>query len=177
MQTFCPHLGSFCVVSSFTKFRPNFTFGLLQVILPRPRIGMLSLVTVSPVITVFHSCCLLHHVTIVDKTKPNHTKQVIFADNLFWESDVKISLKIAVSYQSVKKNLYRINESYILRQAIEVSNYRAVREWIKFAVSFQWPLFYFLFIALMRVLKVSDGVREVKQFWLVLMTLSLLIAF
>ena len=40
-----------CVVSSFTTFRPNFTSGLLQVIFPRPRIGMLSLVTVSPVIT------------------------------------------------------------------------------------------------------------------------------
>ena len=59
---FSPHLGSFCVVSSFTTFRPNFTSGLLQVILPRPRIGMLSLVTVSPVITAFHSCCLSHHV-------------------------------------------------------------------------------------------------------------------
>ena len=30
--------------------------------LPRPQIGMLSLVTVSPVITPFHSCCLSHHV-------------------------------------------------------------------------------------------------------------------
>ena len=30
--------------------------------LPRPQIGMLSLVTVSPVITAFHSCCLSHHV-------------------------------------------------------------------------------------------------------------------
>ena len=30
--------------------------------LPWPRIGMMSLVTVSPVITAFHSCCLLHHV-------------------------------------------------------------------------------------------------------------------
>ena len=30
--------------------------------LPRPRIGMLNLVTVSPVITTFHSCCLSHHV-------------------------------------------------------------------------------------------------------------------
>ena len=30
--------------------------------LPRPRIGMMSLVTVSPVITAFHSCCLSHHV-------------------------------------------------------------------------------------------------------------------
>ena len=52
----------FCVVSSFTTFRPNFTSGLLQVILLRPRIGMLSLVTVSQVITAFHSCCLSHHV-------------------------------------------------------------------------------------------------------------------
>ena len=62
LQTFPPHLSSFCVVSSFTTFRPNFTSGLLQVILQRPRIGMLSLVTVSPVITAFHSCCLSHHV-------------------------------------------------------------------------------------------------------------------
>ena len=30
--------------------------------LPRPRIGTLSLAIVSPVITAFHSCCLLHHV-------------------------------------------------------------------------------------------------------------------
>ena len=63
LRTFCPHLGSFCVVfSSFTTFQPNFTSGLLQVILPRPQIGMLNLVTVSPVITAFHSCCLSHHV-------------------------------------------------------------------------------------------------------------------
>ena len=52
----------FCVVSSFTTFRPNFTSGLLQVIYRDLRIGMLSLVTVSPVITAFHSCCLSHHV-------------------------------------------------------------------------------------------------------------------
>ena len=62
MWTFCPHLGSFCVVSSFTTFQPNFTSGLRQVILPRPWRGMLSLETVSPVITAFHSCCLSHHV-------------------------------------------------------------------------------------------------------------------
>ena len=63
LLTFCPHLGIFfCVVSSFTSFRPNFTSGLLQEILPRPRIGILGLVTVSPVITAFHSCCLSHHV-------------------------------------------------------------------------------------------------------------------
>ena len=43
-------------------FRPNISSGLLQVILARPRIGMMSLVTVSPVITASHSCCLSHHV-------------------------------------------------------------------------------------------------------------------
>ena len=32
--------------------------------LPRPRIGILSLVTVSPVITAFHSCCLSHHLSL-----------------------------------------------------------------------------------------------------------------
>ena len=32
LRTFCPHLGRFCVVSSFITFRPNFTSGLLQVI-------------------------------------------------------------------------------------------------------------------------------------------------
>ena len=51
----------FCVVSSFTTFRPN-SLWPSSGDLPRPRIGMLSLVTVSPVITVFHSCCLSHHV-------------------------------------------------------------------------------------------------------------------
>ena len=62
MRTSCPHFGSFCIVSSFITFRQNFTSGRIQVILPRLRIGMLSLVTVSPVITAFHSCCLSHHV-------------------------------------------------------------------------------------------------------------------
>ena len=61
LGTFCRHLCSFCVVFSFTTFRSNFTSGLLQVILPRLRIGMPSLVTVSSVITAFHSCCLSHH--------------------------------------------------------------------------------------------------------------------
>ena len=79
LRTFPPHLGSFCVVSSFTTFRPHFTSGLLQVILPRPRIGMLSLVTVSPVITAFHSCCLSHHV--FDQTWPTW---VGFETTIFW---------------------------------------------------------------------------------------------
>ena len=61
LRTFPPHLGSFCVVSSFTTFRPN-SLWPSSGDLPRPRIGMLSLVTVSPVITAFHSCCLSHHV-------------------------------------------------------------------------------------------------------------------
>ena len=51
----------FCVVSSFITFRPN-SLWPSSGDLPRPRIGMLSLVIVSPVITAFHSCCLSHHI-------------------------------------------------------------------------------------------------------------------
>ena len=61
LRTFWPHLGSFrfflCVVSS-AKFHLWTSSGDL----PRPRIGILSLVAVSPVITAFHSCCLSQHV-------------------------------------------------------------------------------------------------------------------
>ena len=75
LWTFCPHLGSFCVVSSFTTFRPNFTSGLLQ-------IGMLSVVTVSPVITAFHSCCLSHHVFDQVNLWP---AWVVFETAIFWQ--------------------------------------------------------------------------------------------
>ena len=37
LQTFCPHLGSFCVVSSFTTFGPNFPLRPSSGDLPRPR--------------------------------------------------------------------------------------------------------------------------------------------
>ena len=82
LRTFCSHLGSFCVVSSFTTFRPNFTSGLLQVILLRPRLGMLSLVTVPPVITAFHSCCLSHHVFDQVNLWP---AWVGFETSIFWQ--------------------------------------------------------------------------------------------
>ena len=73
----------FCVVSSFTTFRSNFTSGLLQVIFPRPWIGMLSLVTVSPVITaLFHSCCLSHHVFDQENIWP---AWVGFETAIFWQ--------------------------------------------------------------------------------------------
>ena len=55
--------------------------------LPRPRIGMMSLVTVFPVITAFHSCCLSYHVfdqkkfgtdpTIEDQIRIYKTKKSI----------------------------------------------------------------------------------------------------
>ena len=61
LRTFPPHLGSFLCCFFSLRFG-QIPSGLLQVILPRPQIGMLSLVTVSPVITAFHSCCLSHHV-------------------------------------------------------------------------------------------------------------------
>ena len=64
LRTFCPHLGSFFFLCCFffhyvsAKFHHWPSLGDLL----RPRIGMLSLITVSPVITAFHSCCLSHHV-------------------------------------------------------------------------------------------------------------------
>ena len=51
-------------------------------ILPRPRIGMLSLVTVSPVITAFHSCCLSHHVLDQVNLCP---AWVAFKTAIFWQ--------------------------------------------------------------------------------------------
>ena len=50
--------------------------------LPRPRIGMLSLVTVSPVITAFHSCCLSHHVFDQVNLSP---AWVGFETAIFWQ--------------------------------------------------------------------------------------------
>ena len=58
LRTYFLILVVFYVVSSSAKFHLWPSSGDL----PRPRIGMMSLVTVSPVITAFHSCCLSHHV-------------------------------------------------------------------------------------------------------------------
>ena len=65
LRTFCPHLGRgfFWVFFSFFHYvSAKFHLWPSSGDLLRPRIGMLSLVTVSPVITAFHSCCLSHHV-------------------------------------------------------------------------------------------------------------------
>ena len=63
LRTFCPHLGSFFVLFLLSlRFGQISPLAFFRWFLPRPRIGMLSLVTVSPVITAFHSCCLSHHV-------------------------------------------------------------------------------------------------------------------
>ena len=76
-RTFCPHLGSFCVVSSFTSHLWPSSGDL-----PRPRIGMLSLVTVSPVIIAFHSCCLSYHVFDLVNLWP---AWVGFETAIFWQ--------------------------------------------------------------------------------------------
>ena len=66
LQTFCPHLGSFFGVFLWCFFfhyiSAKFHLWPSSGDLPWPRIGMLSLVTLSPVITAFHSCCLSHHI-------------------------------------------------------------------------------------------------------------------
>ena len=64
LRTFCPHLGRFfCVLFLLSqRFGQISPLALFRWFLPRPRIGMMNLVTVFPVITAFHSCCLSHHV-------------------------------------------------------------------------------------------------------------------
>ena len=62
LRTFCPHLGSFFLWCFFFHYvSAKFHLWPSSGDLPRLPIGMLSLVTVSPVITAFHSCCLSHH--------------------------------------------------------------------------------------------------------------------
>ena len=65
LRTFCPHLGSFFFFLCcffFHYVSAKFHLWPSSGDLPRLRIGMLSLVTVSPVITAFHSCYQSHHV-------------------------------------------------------------------------------------------------------------------
>ena len=89
---FCPHLGSFRVVSSFTMFRPNFTSGLLQGILPRPRIGLLSLVTVSPVIAAFLESKVSSTETDID-TRLTKARTAINRLLIIWKSDLTDKMK------------------------------------------------------------------------------------
>ena len=62
LLTFCPHFVSFFGCFFFHYVSAKFHHWPSSGDLQRPRIGMLSLVTVSLVITAFHSCCLSHHV-------------------------------------------------------------------------------------------------------------------
>ena len=63
LRTFCPHLGSFFLFFLFLlslRFDQISPLAFFRWFLPRPWIGMMSLASVSPVITAFHSCCLSH---------------------------------------------------------------------------------------------------------------------
>ena len=82
LRIFCPHLGSFCVVFFFHYVSAKFHFWPSSGDLSRPRIGMLSLVTVSPVITDCHSCCLSHHVFDQVNLWP---AWVGFETTIFWQ--------------------------------------------------------------------------------------------
>ena len=62
LRTFCPHHGSFLCCFFFHYVSAKFHLWPSSCDLPRPRIGMMSLVTVSPVNTAFHSRCLSHNV-------------------------------------------------------------------------------------------------------------------
>ena len=83
LRTFCPHLGSFLFFLCcffFHYISAKFHLWPSSGDLPQPRIGMLSLVTVSPVITAFHSCCLLLGIRLQDsvflsEVAVNHLKK------------------------------------------------------------------------------------------------------
>ena len=86
LRTFCPHLGSvflfFFVCFFFHYVSAKFHLWPSSGDLPRPRIEMLSLVTVSPVITAFDSCCLSHHVFDQVNLWP---AWVGFESSIFWQ--------------------------------------------------------------------------------------------
>ena len=69
-RTFCPHLVFFVLFFFVCCFFFRYVSAKFHLWpssgdLPRPWIGMMSLVTVSPIITAFHSCCLSHQGIIV----------------------------------------------------------------------------------------------------------------
>ena len=74
----------FLILVVFVLFLLSLRFGQISPLadLPRPRIGMLSLVTVSPVIAAFHSCCLSHHVFDQVNLWP---ARVGFETAIFWQ--------------------------------------------------------------------------------------------
>ena len=99
----------FCVVSSFTTFRPN-SLWPSSGDLPRPRIGMLSLVTVSPVITAFHSCCLSHHVFDQVNLWP---AWVGFETAIFWQCSAGIE-------ETHRLNILKFGTDPILEDQIRI---------------------------------------------------------
>ena len=83
LRTLRPHLDSlfFLCCFFFHYISAEFHFWPSSSDLPRPRIGMLSLVTVSPVITAFRSC-LSHHVF----DQVNHWPAWVgFETAIFWQ--------------------------------------------------------------------------------------------
>ena len=83
LPTFCPHLGFILCCFFFHYVLAKCHLWPSSGDLLRPRIGMLSLVTVSPVITAFHICCLSHHVFDQVNLWP---AWVGFETAIFWQS-------------------------------------------------------------------------------------------
>ena len=72
--------------------------------LPWPRIGMLSLVTVSPVITAFHTCCLSHHVFDQVNLWP---AWVGFETAIFWQCSPFIGEKLWILQRTKWKSAFQ----------------------------------------------------------------------
>ena len=109
LRTFCPHLGKFF----FVLFLLSLRFGQISPLaffrwfLPRPRIGMMSLVTVSPVITAFHSWCLSHHVFDQVNLWP---AWVGFEAAIFWQCS--LNKKLILRLRSLISKWFQLKDNY-----------------------------------------------------------------
>ena len=126
---FCPHLGSFCVASSFTMSRPNFTSGDFTA----TRIGILSLVTVPPVITAFHSCCLSHHVFWPSKPLAGHLLTM-----LTW--NCRDSTPLSAAFRAPKGDQGWIFSFYKSNYLFSLSGFHS-RVRTEFVIVFNWNHF------------------------------------
>ena len=82
--------------------------------LPRPQIGMLSLVTVSPVITAFHSCCLSHHVFDQVNLWP---AWVGFETAIFWQCSPGTVETLSTAPRAPKDGFFGLINPYLFFQS------------------------------------------------------------
>ena len=114
LRTFPPHLGSFLCRFFFHYVSAKFHLWPSLGDLPRPRIGMLSLVTVSPVITAFHSCGLSHHVFDQVNLWPAWVGFETASDNAHLEPK---RLNASIRCATIKDGIFGLINPYLVFQS------------------------------------------------------------